>query len=80
MLLANSPQICLIVVAVYIKKFAHEAHPGVAPRFVSGLTCTIVLITALLLPVDVFMTSYQKYPNGTWRVSNSSTITSAIFN
>ncbi|KAL5262476.1 hypothetical protein ACHWQZ_G008017 [Mnemiopsis leidyi] len=59
--------ICVIVVVVYIRKFAHEAHPGAAPRFVSGLTCTLVLMTSLLLPVDVFMTSYQKYPNGTWR-------------
>jgi len=57
----------LIVVWVYIVRYGHAAYTDMGPRIISILTCVLVLISVLLLPVDVFMTSYQKYSNGTWR-------------
>jgi len=59
--------LCFVISVVYVRKFAHQAHPDLLPRIVGVLSVWTVLAVVTLLPVDVFLTSYQKNSNGTFK-------------
>ncbi|KAG9344230.1 hypothetical protein JZ751_010899 [Albula glossodonta] len=58
---------------VYIRKYQSRQESEVISTITAICALAIALITSALLPVDIFLVSYMKYPNGTykeWAASN----------
>ncbi|XP_051936532.1 lysosomal cobalamin transport escort protein LMBD1 [Hippocampus zosterae] len=68
--------ILLVILAfcwVYIRKFQSRQESEVVSTITAICALAIALITSALLPVDIFLVSFMKYPNGTykeWAVNN----------
>ncbi|XP_076021397.1 lysosomal cobalamin transport escort protein LMBD1 [Genypterus blacodes] len=68
--------ILLLILAfcwVYIRKFQSRQESEVVSTITAICALAIALITSALLPVDIFLVSFMKYPNGTykeWAVNN----------
>uniref|UniRef100_A0A7N8XID5 Lysosomal cobalamin transport escort protein LMBD1 n=1 Tax=Mastacembelus armatus TaxID=205130 RepID=A0A7N8XID5_9TELE len=61
---------------IYIRKFQSRQESEVISTITAICALAIALITSALLPVDIFLVSFMKYPNGTYKVSISSANTS----
>uniref|UniRef100_A0AAR2LCA2 Lysosomal cobalamin transport escort protein LMBD1 n=1 Tax=Pygocentrus nattereri TaxID=42514 RepID=A0AAR2LCA2_PYGNA len=58
---------------VYIRKYQSRQESEVISTITAICALAIALITSALLPVDIFLVSFMKYPNGTykdWAASN----------
>ncbi|XP_048863481.1 lysosomal cobalamin transport escort protein LMBD1 [Brienomyrus brachyistius] len=58
---------------VYIRRYQSHQESEVLSTITAICALAIALITSALLPVDIFLVSYMKYPNGTykeWAASN----------
>uniref|UniRef100_A0A8C6TNB0 Lysosomal cobalamin transport escort protein LMBD1 n=1 Tax=Neogobius melanostomus TaxID=47308 RepID=A0A8C6TNB0_9GOBI len=53
---------------VYIRKFQSRQESEVVSTITAICALAIALITSALLPVDIFLVSFMKYPNGTYKV------------
>uniref|UniRef100_A0A672L6X4 Lysosomal cobalamin transport escort protein LMBD1 n=1 Tax=Sinocyclocheilus grahami TaxID=75366 RepID=A0A672L6X4_SINGR len=68
--------VLLVIVAfcwVYIRKYQSRQESEVISTITAICALAIALITSALLPVDIFLVSFMKYPNGTykeWAASN----------
>ncbi|KAJ8250148.1 hypothetical protein COCON_G00220700 [Conger conger] len=68
--------VLLVILAfcwVYIRKYQSRQESEVVSTITAICALAIALITSALLPVDIFLVSYMKYPNGTykeWAASN----------
>ncbi|KAJ8359967.1 hypothetical protein SKAU_G00164920 [Synaphobranchus kaupii] len=68
--------VLLVILAfcwVYIRKYQSRQESEVISTITAICALSIALITSALLPVDIFLVSYMKYPNGTykeWAASN----------
>ncbi|KAG7462788.1 hypothetical protein MATL_G00188470 [Megalops atlanticus] len=68
--------VLLVILAfcwVYIRKYQSRQESEVISTITAICALAIALITSALLPVDIFLVSYMKYPNGTykeWAASN----------
>ncbi|MEQ2263497.1 putative lysosomal cobalamin transporter, partial [Xenotaenia resolanae] len=63
--------ILLVILAfcwIYIRKFQSRQDSEVVSTITAICALAIALITSALLPVDIFLVSYMKYPNGTYKV------------
>ncbi|XP_067465992.1 lysosomal cobalamin transport escort protein LMBD1 [Thunnus thynnus] len=70
--------ILLVILAfcwVYIRKFQSRQESEVISTITAICALAIALITSALLPVDIFLVSFMKYPNGTYKewASNNET-------
>lgn len=54
---------------IYIRKFQSRRESEVISTITAICALAIALITSALLPVDIFLVSFMKYPNGTYKVS-----------
>lgn len=61
-------QIILAFCWVYIRKFQSRQESEVVSTITAICALAIALITSALLPVDIFLVSFMKYPNGTYKV------------
>ncbi|PWA26077.1 hypothetical protein CCH79_00001545 [Gambusia affinis] len=52
---------------IYIRKFQSRQDSEVISTITAICALAIALITSALLPVDIFLVSYMKYPNGTFK-------------
>uniref|UniRef100_A0A3Q2EH28 Lysosomal cobalamin transport escort protein LMBD1 n=1 Tax=Cyprinodon variegatus TaxID=28743 RepID=A0A3Q2EH28_CYPVA len=52
---------------IYIRKFQSRQDSEVVSTITAICALAIALITSALLPVDIFLVSYMKYPNGTYK-------------
>ncbi|KAM9560041.1 lysosomal cobalamin transport escort protein LMBD1 isoform 3-T3 [Salvelinus alpinus] len=52
---------------VYIRKYQSRQESEVISTITAICALTIALITSALLPVDIFLVSYMKHPNGTYK-------------
>uniref|UniRef100_A0A7N6A177 Lysosomal cobalamin transport escort protein LMBD1 n=1 Tax=Anabas testudineus TaxID=64144 RepID=A0A7N6A177_ANATE len=52
---------------VYIRKFQSRQESEVISTITAICALAIALITSALLPVDIFLVSFMKYPNGTYK-------------
>ncbi|XP_077586539.1 lysosomal cobalamin transport escort protein LMBD1 isoform X1 [Stigmatopora nigra] len=52
---------------VYIRKFQSRQESEVVSTITAICALAIALITSALLPVDIFLVSFMKYPNGTYK-------------
>ncbi|XP_056291517.1 lysosomal cobalamin transport escort protein LMBD1 [Pseudoliparis swirei] len=62
--------ILLVILAfcwVYIRKFQSRQESEVVSTITAICALAIALITSALLPVDIFLVSFMKYPNGTYK-------------
>uniref|UniRef100_A0A671SCV0 Lysosomal cobalamin transport escort protein LMBD1 n=1 Tax=Sinocyclocheilus anshuiensis TaxID=1608454 RepID=A0A671SCV0_9TELE len=58
---------------IYIRKYQSRQESEVISTITAICALAIALITSALLPVDIFLVSFMKYPNGTykeWAASN----------
>uniref|UniRef100_A0AAR2J4I5 Lysosomal cobalamin transport escort protein LMBD1 n=1 Tax=Pygocentrus nattereri TaxID=42514 RepID=A0AAR2J4I5_PYGNA len=68
--------VLLVILAfcwVYIRKYQSRQESEVISTITAICALAIALITSALLPVDIFLVSFMKYPNGTykdWAASN----------
>ncbi|XP_035256651.1 lysosomal cobalamin transport escort protein LMBD1 [Anguilla anguilla] len=68
--------VLLVILAfcwVYIRKYQSRQESEVISTITAICALAVALITSALLPVDIFLVSYMKYPNGTykeWAASN----------
>ncbi|XP_016310278.1 probable lysosomal cobalamin transporter [Sinocyclocheilus anshuiensis] len=68
--------VLLVIVAfcwIYIRKYQSRQESEVISTITAICALAIALITSALLPVDIFLVSFMKYPNGTykeWAASN----------
>ncbi|KAJ8248167.1 hypothetical protein GJAV_G00239070 [Gymnothorax javanicus] len=68
--------VLLVILAfcwVYVRKYQSRQESEVVSTITAICALAIALITSALLPVDIFLVSYMKYPNGTykeWAASN----------
>uniref|UniRef100_A0A4W6EG52 Lysosomal cobalamin transport escort protein LMBD1 n=1 Tax=Lates calcarifer TaxID=8187 RepID=A0A4W6EG52_LATCA len=61
---------CKVILAfcwVYIRKFQSRQESEVVSTITAICALAIALITSALLPVDIFLVSFMKYPNGTYK-------------
>lgn len=73
------PFVVVVVLAfifawVYVRLFQHHEFSEVSSTLTAIFALFITLMTTALVPVDVFLISYMKYPNGTfksWAADNS---------
>lgn len=61
-------QVILAFCWVYIRKYQSRQESEVVSTITAICALAIALITSALLPVDIFLVSYMKYPNGTYKV------------
>jgi len=54
---------------VYIRKYQSRQESEVISTITAICALAIALITSALLPVDIFLVSFMKYPNGTYKVT-----------
>uniref|UniRef100_A0A7N8WPH7 Lysosomal cobalamin transport escort protein LMBD1 n=1 Tax=Mastacembelus armatus TaxID=205130 RepID=A0A7N8WPH7_9TELE len=62
--------ILLVILAfcwIYIRKFQSRQESEVISTITAICALAIALITSALLPVDIFLVSFMKYPNGTYK-------------
>uniref|UniRef100_A0A8D0D0G5 Lysosomal cobalamin transport escort protein LMBD1 n=1 Tax=Sander lucioperca TaxID=283035 RepID=A0A8D0D0G5_SANLU len=62
--------ILLVILAfcwVYIRKFQSRQESEVVSTITAICALAIALITSALLPVDIFLVSFMKHPNGTYK-------------
>uniref|UniRef100_A0A6Q2Z0S7 Lysosomal cobalamin transport escort protein LMBD1 n=1 Tax=Esox lucius TaxID=8010 RepID=A0A6Q2Z0S7_ESOLU len=52
---------------VYIRKYQSRQESEVISTITAICALAVALITSALLPVDIFLVSYMKYPNGTYK-------------
>ncbi|XP_058507637.1 lysosomal cobalamin transport escort protein LMBD1 [Solea solea] len=57
----------LVFCWVYIRKFQSRQESEVVSTITAICALAIALITSALLPVDIFLVSFMKYPNGTYK-------------
>uniref|UniRef100_A0A1A8KQM0 Lysosomal cobalamin transport escort protein LMBD1 n=2 Tax=Nothobranchius kuhntae TaxID=321403 RepID=A0A1A8KQM0_NOTKU len=65
--------VILVFCWIYIRKFQSRQDSEVVSTVTAICALAIALITSALLPVDIFLVSFMKYPNGTykeWATSN----------
>uniref|UniRef100_A0A672LF60 LMBR1 domain containing 1 n=1 Tax=Sinocyclocheilus grahami TaxID=75366 RepID=A0A672LF60_SINGR len=63
--------VLLVIVAfcwVYIRKYQSRQESEVISTITAICALAIALITSALLPVDIFLVSFMKYPNGTYKL------------
>ncbi|KAI3363123.1 hypothetical protein L3Q82_011772 [Scortum barcoo] len=63
--------VLLVILAfcwVYIRKFQSRQESEVVSTITAICALAIALITSALLPVDIFLVSFMKYPNGTYKI------------
>ncbi len=66
-------QVILAFCWVYIRKYQSRQESEVISTITAICALAIALITSALLPVDIFLVSFMKYPNGTYKVTYSCT-------
>uniref|UniRef100_A0A673BU04 Lysosomal cobalamin transport escort protein LMBD1 n=1 Tax=Sphaeramia orbicularis TaxID=375764 RepID=A0A673BU04_9TELE len=59
--------IILVFCWVYIRKFQSRQESEVVSTITAICALAIALITSALLPVDIFLVSFMKFPNGTYK-------------
>uniref|UniRef100_A0A671SD05 Lysosomal cobalamin transport escort protein LMBD1 n=1 Tax=Sinocyclocheilus anshuiensis TaxID=1608454 RepID=A0A671SD05_9TELE len=62
--------VLLVIVAfcwIYIRKYQSRQESEVISTITAICALAIALITSALLPVDIFLVSFMKYPNGTYK-------------
>lgn len=59
--------VILVFCWVYIRKFQSRQESEVVSTITAICALAIALITSALLPVDIFLVSFMKYPNGTYK-------------
>ncbi|XP_061600640.1 lysosomal cobalamin transport escort protein LMBD1 [Cololabis saira] len=57
----------LVFCWIYIRKFQSRQESEVISTITAICALAIALITSALLPVDIFLVSFMKYPNGTYK-------------
>lgn len=62
-------QVILAFCWVYIRKYQSRQESEVISTITAICALAIALITSALLPVDIFLVSFMKYPNGTYKVT-----------
>ncbi|XP_006638934.1 lysosomal cobalamin transport escort protein LMBD1 isoform X1 [Lepisosteus oculatus] len=70
--------VLLVILAfcwVYIRKYQSRQDSEVISTITAICSLAIALITSALLPVDIFLVSYTKYQNGTYKEWASNNIT-----
>uniref|UniRef100_A0A3P8Y7A8 Lysosomal cobalamin transport escort protein LMBD1 n=1 Tax=Esox lucius TaxID=8010 RepID=A0A3P8Y7A8_ESOLU len=60
-------QVILAFCWVYIRKYQSRQESEVISTITAICALAVALITSALLPVDIFLVSYMKYPNGTYK-------------
>ena len=65
----------LIFAWVYIRLFQHNELSEVSSSLVAVLGLFVVLLTTAVVPVDVFLVSYMKTPNGTFKAWAADNVT-----
>uniref|UniRef100_A0A8C2DPL9 Lysosomal cobalamin transport escort protein LMBD1 n=1 Tax=Cyprinus carpio TaxID=7962 RepID=A0A8C2DPL9_CYPCA len=60
-------QVILAFCWVYIRKYQSRQESEVISTITAICALAIALITSALLPVDIFLVSFMKYPNGTYK-------------
>lgn len=63
----------------YIRKYQSRQESEVVSTITAICALAIALITSALLPVDIFLVSFMKYPNGTYKVSSLFTVALCIY-
>uniref|UniRef100_A0A8C5H782 Lysosomal cobalamin transport escort protein LMBD1 n=1 Tax=Gouania willdenowi TaxID=441366 RepID=A0A8C5H782_GOUWI len=66
----QSQKLLLVILAfcwIYIRKFQSRQESEVVSTITAICALAIALITSALLPVDIFLVSFMKYPNGTYK-------------
>uniref|UniRef100_A0AAQ5Y1B9 Lysosomal cobalamin transporter n=1 Tax=Amphiprion ocellaris TaxID=80972 RepID=A0AAQ5Y1B9_AMPOC len=65
----TSSSLCVILAFcwIYIRKFQSRQESEVVSTITAICALAIALITSALLPVDIFLVSFMKYPNGTYK-------------
>ncbi|XP_049509833.1 lysosomal cobalamin transport escort protein LMBD1 [Panthera uncia] len=53
---------------VYVRKYQSQRESEVVSTITAIFSLAIALITSALLPVDIFLVSYMKNQNGTFKV------------
>uniref|UniRef100_A0A8C1WCT3 Lysosomal cobalamin transport escort protein LMBD1 n=1 Tax=Cyprinus carpio TaxID=7962 RepID=A0A8C1WCT3_CYPCA len=66
-LLAARSEVILAFCWVYIRKYQSRQESEVISTITAICALAIALITSALLPVDIFLVSFMKYPNGTYK-------------
>lgn len=61
-------QVILVFCWVYVRKYQSRQESEVISTITSIFALAIALITSALLPVDIFLVSYVKNQNGTFKV------------
>uniref|UniRef100_A0A803W4K4 Lysosomal cobalamin transport escort protein LMBD1 n=1 Tax=Ficedula albicollis TaxID=59894 RepID=A0A803W4K4_FICAL len=61
-------QAILIFCWVYVRKYQSRRESEVISTITAIFALAVALITSALLPVDIFLVSYMKNPNGTFKV------------
>uniref|UniRef100_A0AAX7VVH0 Lysosomal cobalamin transport escort protein LMBD1 n=1 Tax=Astatotilapia calliptera TaxID=8154 RepID=A0AAX7VVH0_ASTCA len=61
------PLVILVFCWIYIRKFQSRRESEVISTITAICALAIALITSALLPVDIFLVSFMKYPNGTYK-------------
>uniref|UniRef100_A0A3Q2VGN8 Lysosomal cobalamin transport escort protein LMBD1 n=1 Tax=Haplochromis burtoni TaxID=8153 RepID=A0A3Q2VGN8_HAPBU len=59
--------VILVFCWIYIRKFQSRRESEVISTITAICALAIALITSALLPVDIFLVSFMKYPNGTYK-------------
>lgn len=72
-------QMTLIFSFFYVKHLWCQNERDKCSAGTSTLGMTVALLAALLLPVDVFLVSYMKNPDGTFKVSEKNVINYYIY-
>uniref|UniRef100_A0A669BUI5 Lysosomal cobalamin transport escort protein LMBD1 n=1 Tax=Oreochromis niloticus TaxID=8128 RepID=A0A669BUI5_ORENI len=60
-------KVILVFCWIYIRKFQSRRESEVISTITAICALAIALITSALLPVDIFLVSFMKYPNGTYK-------------
>lgn len=71
-------QIILAFCWVYIRKFQSRQESEVVSTITAICALAIALITSALLPVDIFLVSFMKYPNGTYKVCKAFNVSTCL--
>lgn len=71
-------QIILAFCWVYIRKFQSRQESEVVSTITAICALAIALITSALLPVDIFLVSFMKYPNGTYKVCKAFNVSTSL--
>jgi hypothetical protein len=61
-------QLIIFFSFIYIRFFQSKYESELSSTIVSILALAVALFTSALVPVDIFLVSYMKYSNGTFKV------------